>query len=155
MKCAVWQRDEGQCAFVGDSGNRCQAKNGLEYDHVNPVARGGTATADNIRLLCRAHNQYAADQTYGTAFMNGKRQAGKRRAKEAKGTSAEEENSAAQQAADEVLPWLSSLGIRGEMARNAAAACEAIPDASLEDRIRLALKTYGQSRFVGLRATPA
>jgi hypothetical protein len=24
---------------------------------------------DRIRLLCRAHNQYAAEQTYGRAFM--------------------------------------------------------------------------------------
>jgi 5-methylcytosine-specific restriction endonuclease McrA len=75
VRRAVWKRDQGQCAFVSDSGHRCDARIGLELDHLVPVARGGTATADNIRLLCRAHNQYAADRTYGTAFMNGKREA--------------------------------------------------------------------------------
>jgi len=31
------------------------------------------ATAENIQLRCRAHNQYAADKLYGRAFMDATR----------------------------------------------------------------------------------
>jgi 5-methylcytosine-specific restriction endonuclease McrA len=75
VKRAVWKRDRGQCAFVSDTGHRCEARMGLEFDHLVPVAQGGTGTVDNIRLLCRAHNQHEAERTYGAAFMNGKREA--------------------------------------------------------------------------------
>jgi 5-methylcytosine-specific restriction endonuclease McrA len=76
VKHAVWRRDRGQCSFVSDSGRRCSEKAGLEFDHIVPVARGGGATADNLRLLCRAHNQHAADRAYGAGFMKAKREAG-------------------------------------------------------------------------------
>ena len=46
----------------------------LEFDHIHEFARGGESTADNVRLLCRAHNQYAAECTYGAEFMEAKRQ---------------------------------------------------------------------------------
>jgi hypothetical protein len=42
---------------------------------VIPVARGGRATTDNLRLRCRAHNQLEAERAYGAYFMEGKRQA--------------------------------------------------------------------------------
>ena len=45
----------------------------LEYDHVRPIARGGRSTTDNLRLRCRAHNQLEAEQLYGEAFMQQKR----------------------------------------------------------------------------------
>jgi hypothetical protein len=38
-----------------------------------------------------------------------------------------------------VTPWLRKLGYRADEARRAAEICERIPDASLEERIRLAL----------------
>ena len=28
---------------------------------------------ENVRLVCRAHNQYAAERAFGSAFMHGKR----------------------------------------------------------------------------------
>ncbi len=65
VKRLVRERDGDQCAFVGDNGQRCTARGRLEFDHIHEVARGGTSTADNVRLLCRAHNQYAAERTYG------------------------------------------------------------------------------------------
>ncbi len=74
IKRAVWARDRGQCTFVRDGGQRCGARSGLEFDHVTPVARGGEATVANLRLRCRAHNQYAADCVYGRPFMNGTRE---------------------------------------------------------------------------------
>jgi hypothetical protein len=40
-----------------------------------PVARGGDATVENLRLLCRAHNQHAAERAFGADFMAEKREA--------------------------------------------------------------------------------
>jgi 5-methylcytosine-specific restriction endonuclease McrA len=79
VRRAVHVRDEEQCTFVSDTGNRCTETRFLEYDHVHPVARGGQATVDNTRLRCRAHNQYEAERTYGAGFMREKRQAAKAR----------------------------------------------------------------------------
>lgn len=59
VKRAVWTRDGGRCTFEGLRG-RCQARSPLEYHHVIPYAMGGSATADNIELRCRAHNAYQA-----------------------------------------------------------------------------------------------
>jgi len=74
VRRAVWRRDGGRCTFVNKSGARCKADRWLEYDHVQPVARGGTATVDGIRLRCRAHNQLEAERIFGAEFMAGKRQ---------------------------------------------------------------------------------
>ena len=73
VKRAVRDRDGEQCAFVSESGRRCQEHARLEFDHIEPVARGGESTADNVRLVCRAHNQYAAERTFGSEFMERKR----------------------------------------------------------------------------------
>lgn len=60
LKRAVWRRDKSQCSYISSDGRRCLSKYGLEIDHQVPVAQGGKATYDNLRLLCRAHNQYEA-----------------------------------------------------------------------------------------------
>ena len=73
VKRVVWERDGGRCTFVSDGGNRCAARTLLEFDHEDPVACGGEATADNVRLLCRAHNAYAAERAFGVEFMERKR----------------------------------------------------------------------------------
>src|SRR5258706_5923202 len=88
IKRAVWARDGGQCTFVSESGHRCQARKLIEFDHVEPVARGGTATVAGIRLRCRAHNQYAAERAFGAGFMREKREAA-RRAAEVRGQETE------------------------------------------------------------------
>ena len=46
----VWRRDEGKCA-------RCGSRDKLEYDHIVPVAKGGSNTARNIELLCESCNR--------------------------------------------------------------------------------------------------
>ncbi|MCE9628309.1 MAG: HNH endonuclease [Candidatus Eisenbacteria bacterium] len=73
LKAQVYQRDQGQCAFMTDDGLRCECRADLEYDHIVPVAHGGRTTADNLRLLCAAHNQYEADRKLGRDFMEQKR----------------------------------------------------------------------------------
>jgi hypothetical protein len=59
VKREVWRRDDGHCAYTGRDG-RCTERSFLEYHHVQPYAAGGTATAANIELRCRAHNAYEA-----------------------------------------------------------------------------------------------
>lgn len=73
VKRAVRERDGERCTFVSDGGNRCEARTMLQFDHVDPIARGGVTTADNVRLLCRAHNQHVAERTFGAEFMDRKR----------------------------------------------------------------------------------
>ena len=73
LKRAVHARDGGRCTFQADNGRRCESTDHLEFDHVQPVARGGRTTMDNLRLRCRAHNQYEAERTYGAGFMQEKR----------------------------------------------------------------------------------
>jgi hypothetical protein len=74
IRRAVWQRDGGRCTFVSESGKRCEERSSVEFDHVDPVARGGEATVGRVRLRCRAHNQYAAECVFGKEFMRGKRE---------------------------------------------------------------------------------
>src|SRR5438552_4161181 len=62
VKRAVWERDQGQCTFVSDTGRRCESRKFLEFDHVDPVALGGQATVEGLRLLCRGHNEYEAER---------------------------------------------------------------------------------------------
>jgi hypothetical protein len=65
----VVERDVQRCAYVSASGRRCTATALLELHHVDPYAKGGEATVDNVCLLCASHNQYAADLDYGRALM--------------------------------------------------------------------------------------
>jgi len=78
VRRAVRERDGGCCTFVSDDGRRCGSRTRLEWDHIVPVARGGESTVDNIRLRCRAHNQFEAERTFGAAFMEGKREGAQR-----------------------------------------------------------------------------
>lgn len=143
---AVWERDGGRCTFVSVVGHRCAARHRLEFDHIQPVARGGRATAKGIRLRCRAHNQYAAECAFGAGFMEWKREAKQGRAQAARaravGVAGEARVHAA--AEEEVVPWLRALGLRASEARRAAAQCETLPDASLEERVRHALSCHAR-----------
>jgi hypothetical protein len=50
-------------------GQRCRETGGLELDHIDPHARGGPPTVENLRLRCRAHNALAAEHEFGRDFM--------------------------------------------------------------------------------------
>jgi len=65
VKREVLARDEGQCTFPGSDGHRCTASAGLEFEHRQPFARGGSSTdPNNIELLCRDHNAFRARQEF-------------------------------------------------------------------------------------------
>jgi 5-methylcytosine-specific restriction endonuclease McrA len=78
VKREVWERDEGQCTYMSDSGRRCEECGFLEFDHMDPVALGGEASAERIRLRCRAHNQLEAELVFGPKFMARKREEARR-----------------------------------------------------------------------------
>ena len=64
VKRAVWERDSGQCAFVGTTG-RCTERGFLEYHHVVAFADGGETRTENLELRCRAHNAFEAERWFG------------------------------------------------------------------------------------------
>ena len=73
VRRAVWERDQGQCTFVGTEGHRCRTKAYLQFDHITPFAKRRDTSADGLRLRCRTHNQLEADRTFGVDFMTRKR----------------------------------------------------------------------------------
>jgi hypothetical protein len=84
VRRAVWERDQGRCTFVGSNGHRCGSVRFLEFDHVDPFARGGKATVEGMRLRCRAHNQFEAGRAFGVEFMSRKRREARLAAAEAR-----------------------------------------------------------------------
>jgi len=100
IRHAVWQRDEGQCTFVSDTGHHCIERYLLELDHIIPVARGGQPTVENLRLRCRAHNQYEAERKFGVEFMRRKQDRARRSAEHRR------------EKAEAVVPWLRALQLR-------------------------------------------
>ncbi|MEK7316806.1 MAG: RuvA C-terminal domain-containing protein [Candidatus Eisenbacteria bacterium] len=135
VRRAVWERDGGQCTFVSAGGRRCQARRFLEFDHVDPVARGGETTVDRIRLRCRAHNQYEAERAYGAEFMRRKREAARCAAAE-----------------KDVLSGLRNLGFRADEAHRAVEQTRPTPGATLEERFRAALYFLGRGKTHGHRS---
>ena len=51
----VWQKYAGRCAD-------CGATQYLEFDHIVPVARGGSNSDANVQLLCRGCNSKKSDR---------------------------------------------------------------------------------------------
>jgi hypothetical protein len=151
VRRAVWRRDDGRCTYVGETGHRCAGRKFLEFDHVDPVALGGKATVERIRLRCRAHNQCEAERTFGSDFMKHKRQAARRAAAESRAPAVGAPAAVTQIAAraapkedTEVLAGLRGLGFRAAEARRAAEHSETFHDATLEERIRASLKFLGR-----------
>lgn len=70
VRRAVYERDGGRCTFTDESGRRCRATSPLQFHHVDGFAKTGRHDVDRLRLVCRAHNQHAADKMYGRAFMD-------------------------------------------------------------------------------------
>lgn len=69
VRRAVRERDGNQCRFVDKQGRRCTGRKGLEFHHRDPFGLGGNHNPENIALMCRAHNLYAAEQDYGQEKM--------------------------------------------------------------------------------------
>ena|SRR2546425_2699060 len=50
VQAFVWRRDAGRCV-------KCGSQERLEFDHIIPLAKGGSNTERNIQLLCEFHNR--------------------------------------------------------------------------------------------------
>ncbi len=71
LRREVWRKAEGKCCFVSTENQlRCNSVYQLEVDHIVPLALGGTSTIENLRLVCRAHNQHYARIEFGEEFMS-------------------------------------------------------------------------------------
>jgi hypothetical protein len=70
VRRVVYRRDSGQCCFVDAQGRRCPERNRLEYHHGYPFGKGGGHDADNVCLMCPAHNRYLAELDYGREKMS-------------------------------------------------------------------------------------
>lgn len=55
VRLFVWQRDQGRCV-------RCGSSERLEFDHIIPIAEGGSNTERNIQLLCERCNREKGKQ---------------------------------------------------------------------------------------------
>ncbi len=53
VKTSVWRRDRAKCV-------ECGSQERLEYDHIIPVAKGGSNTERNVQLLCEKCNRSKA-----------------------------------------------------------------------------------------------
>jgi 5-methylcytosine-specific restriction endonuclease McrA len=70
MKRAVLARDGEQCTYVDPSSDkRCKSRELLEIDHITPQAMGGATEVANLRILCRDHNRFVAEQRFGKEFI--------------------------------------------------------------------------------------
>src|SRR5262249_1811163 len=97
-----------------------------------PVARGGKSTLDNLRLVCRGHNQLAAERALGAGFMQKKRS----------------EALAAQPPSfrDDVIRGLRTLGVGATEARLVVERSGALQQATLEESMRAGLSCLGPRR---------
>ena len=66
----VCERDGNQCTFESSDGQRCPERDRLEFHHDEPYGLGGDRSANNVRLLCKAHNAYMAELDYGKENMD-------------------------------------------------------------------------------------
>ena len=73
IRALVYKRDAGRCTLTYEDGRRCESTTRLEFDHIVPLARSGRTTVENLRILCRAHNQAEAERVFGREFVKGKR----------------------------------------------------------------------------------
>lgn len=66
----VCERDGHQCVFVSADGRRCPEREQLQFHHIKPYAQGGGRGAENLCLMCQAHNAYMAELDYGEKKMH-------------------------------------------------------------------------------------
>jgi 5-methylcytosine-specific restriction endonuclease McrA len=158
IRRAVWERDEGQCTFIGETGHRCGSRWLIQYDHIEPVARGGRVTVDSVRLLCAAHNQLEAERAFGADFVQKKREANRRARSNARARVPSDSSAArtsggvagahaepgphddAKQRVQDILAGLLHLRCRPDLARRAAEYAGTLSNATLEEAMRAALE---------------
>jgi len=130
VRRAVWERDRGQCTFVSAAGHRCESRRFLEFDHIDPVARGGREAR---RAAGEARGRVPCNMPRGMLERTDTRER----------TALEKERAAGEHLRD-VLAGLHNLGCRADQARRAAAIAANLQGATLEERMRAALTSLGR-----------
>ena len=77
VRRAVLERDGSRCGYVDEQGRRCSERHRLEFHHRHPFGMGGDHRAENLGLLCRAHNRLLAERDYGSPVMSLRNRSGK------------------------------------------------------------------------------
>jgi 5-methylcytosine-specific restriction endonuclease McrA len=72
IKRKVFERDGYACSYIAGDGTCCKKTAGLEIDHILPVTLGGNDSEDNLRVLCREHNQFFARKVFGSELIERK-----------------------------------------------------------------------------------
>jgi 5-methylcytosine-specific restriction endonuclease McrA len=72
IRRTVFERDGYACSYIANDGTCCKKTGGLEIDHIFPVALGGDDREDNLRVLCREHNQFFARKVFGVELIERK-----------------------------------------------------------------------------------
>lgn len=71
----AFQLTDGGCEYRDPvSGRVCGSRYQVEIDHIRPRALGGGNERENLRVLCRKHNQLMAEKNLGTEIANGWRE---------------------------------------------------------------------------------
>jgi len=135
VRRAVLRRDGGRCAFIAESGKRCLSRRRLEFDHVQPLAQGGTSTVSNVRLLCRVHNQLMAEQALGREFVESRI----RQARDERAARAAKKADEAKALNAQLISGLRRLGFGADESKRAVADYGGVTGAPPEVRMKAAL----------------
>jgi 5-methylcytosine-specific restriction endonuclease McrA len=74
---AVFERDQGRCAYVDERGERCRETSRLQIHHLEAFAKGGRHELSKLSLRCEAHNTLAAEDDFGREYIDRKRDGGR------------------------------------------------------------------------------
>ena len=121
----VFARDGEQCTYVDAEGNRCPARGYLELDHVHAKALGGSEEAGNLRIRCRVHNNWHAEQVFGRSYVEERIHVRRRTCAQPPAPTA------APSSFETVTRGLRSLGFRGPEVRGAMARLQTMLDPAL------------------------
>ncbi|MBI5710210.1 MAG: hypothetical protein HZC42_07905 [Candidatus Eisenbacteria bacterium] len=141
LRCRAHNQYAAECAFGADF-----------MRHKREAAREAAARRAATRREAAARAQAAAAEREVARAAA----AARARAEEEVRARAAAEAARTRAAAAEVIPYLRRLGFRADEARRAAARCESVPDASLEERVRVALSCFAKTpRVRTVRTLPA
>jgi Holliday junction resolvasome RuvABC DNA-binding subunit len=151
VRRAVHARDGEQCTFLSEAGVRCTERGFLELDHRTLVAHGGQPTVENLRTLCRSHNQFEAERVLGVDVVRAKRAEAKvRRAdaavKRADAAPGRPPADHPPELESDVTLALRGLGFKTAEVDRAMATTARLPAETFDQRIRAALAELTRAR---------
>ena len=110
----AFERDGEQCSFHDTQGRRCPARGFLEIDHITARACGGSGAAPNLRVYCKSHHRWHAEEVFGREHVEAKIRLRQRKCAEVAAATSENSDSPF----DLATRGLLNLGFsRGEVAR--------------------------------------